>query len=271
MAPMVVAAMLATDPGFAGPPPDLEHVMCQAARQLQLAEQRISRYEYRKDDVEMKTQGERVVERKTTTRFIHRSRPDGVAINEIVAHDGRPLPPDEAADEARYVRTRTAEIRLDPDEVRKHLAKSAEKSATLGAIARAFDLELLGLDWIDGEPCWVIFFHPSPGFRPQTKTEKYLENFQGVAWARVRDPVLLRVEADFINSMSAKWGPLATIKKGSYMKFETFEIAPGVTLTRSLELDLKLRIFFFVPKRVTRGTYYREHERVITVESEMVP
>jgi hypothetical protein len=108
----------------------------------------------------------------------------------------------------------------------------------------------------------VVSFSPRAEFHPTTREQTTFQKLQGVMWIRPDRPVFLRVEADFVENASVKFGPFATITRGSHFLLQQADVEPGVAMARSLNLDLHLRIFFVVRKLERRGTYYREFKRV---------
>jgi hypothetical protein len=245
---------------------DVDLVVCQAAREQQAIEVRWRQYEYPKDDLLQKIENDQVVASSLITRFIHRTRPDGLAINEVTAIDGKPLSPEQVSEEKAKLRDRRAELD-DPREHARSLIKarkdSNDKASTMAAMTEAFQLRLEGIDWVGEDPCFVVSFRPRSTYRPSTKEQETFQKMQGVAWVRVRRPAFLRIEADFIENASVRFGPFATITKGSHFLLQQGEIEPGgVVMTRSLDLGLKLRLFLVVHREERRVTTYRELKRV---------
>ena len=251
---------------FAGPPPDVDALTCQAVRAQQLIERRWREFEFRTRETTYKLSGGEVTERKSKTRRVHRSRPDGIEVSELLVRDGVPLAAGDRERSEREAGERLAELRDDPRALGRAIAARDEDSDSkyelLGSVRDGFELELLGLDWIGDVPCWVVGFRPRPGFSGETRAERNLEKFRGVAWIQADDPVLRLLELDFIDSFSVKFGALATLTAGSHLRLEQREVAPGVTMTDTLTLDLHLRILFLFRKSERRVKEYRDFVRV---------
>ncbi len=265
-ASLLLAAATASTPG-AHPPIDASFWMCRAARAQQGIERRWRQFEYEKEDVVEKIEEGKVQSRESELRYVHRARPSGIAVNELIGVNGEPLPPAEAAARRAAAEERLRTLRDDPREFARSLAKarrdSDEKASTMAAMNEAFHLRYEGLDWIDGEACHVISFFPRPDYRPATKSQETFGKMAGVAWIRERDPVFLRLEADFIDNASAKFGPFATITKGSHLKIVQGDAVPGRPLAFVVDLDLYLRLFFVVHRNERRVTLYRKFKHVI--------
>jgi hypothetical protein len=133
----------------------------------------------------------------------------------------------------------------------------------MAAMTEAFHLRLEGVDFVAGEPCWVVSFTPRSGHRAATREQDIFGKMQGVAWVRMERPGFLRIEADFIDNASLKLGPLATITRGSHFLLEQADVdRPAVLMPERLTLDLALRLLLVVRKNERRIHTYRQLERV---------
>ena len=252
---------------------DLDLLLCQAVREQQLMEYRRREYEYYKDDLLEKLDGGKPVSHNFITRYIHRSRPDGIAVNEVVERDRAAAALEEGGDGKADVERRLKELRDDPEALARALEEqrkdSLEKVRQMQPNLKALIFRLEGVDEMDGEPCWVVSFRPNPAWKGDKGS---FERSQGVLWVRMEHPAFLRAELTFLENMSVKFGPFATLSPGTYMLLQVSDVAAGgPAMTKSLDLDLKLRLFLLFRRYERRGTYYREYRKVNDFGPEYVP
>ena len=80
-----------------------------------------------------------------------------------------------------------------------------------------------------------------------------------------------RLDADFIDSVSIKFGPFATLTPGSHLLLQNAEVEPGTIMTSAVDLDLKIRLFFVFGRYERRGTYYSDWRRAFPPQALFAP
>lgn len=254
--------------------PPLDLLVCQAAREHALTLQRRRAFEYHMDDEVVRIDGSgRVTGRELRTRYVHRSRPHGVPVNQTVARDDAGFTEAERVDAERRARERLDRLRTDATELARSVAREEAKIADRGNdlyfAPGSLRLRLEGVDDVGGKPCWVISYRPEPGYRGPKLG--FLMRSTGVLWIAMDRPAPLRVELDFIDGMSVAAGPLATLGPGSHLRSTLVEVEPGVLLLDTVDFELRLKILFVAGRRERRITRYRDFTRVLPAWPEYSP
>ena len=146
----------------------------------------------------------------------------GEEYRKLVAENGRPLSPQEAAKEQRKLDKTYAE-RADesPRDREKRLAKQRKEDEEMrkfrAEIVKAFDFTLAGEETVEGRRCWVIDGVPRPGFEPSVPRAKFLQKIRGRAWIDQSDYNWVRAEAETIDNASFG-GFILKLKQGAVLE-----------------------------------------------------
>jgi hypothetical protein len=271
---LLLAALLTSAPAAASaaPTPDLELLMCQAAREQHLTQIRRRQFGYFMDDVIEKVSSKGVVkDRETKTRYVHRSE-NGVPVNQLILQDGV-LSETERLEAEQGAKRRLARLKVDRKERRSSIEREEKKvrnkAGDLQYARGSLLLRLEGVDDIGGVPCWVVSFRPDPRFRGEKKG--FLHKSTGIFWIGMEQPAFLRLELDFHRKASIGLGALATLARGSHLVSELVAPEPGVYLVSFVDMEMKLKVLFVANKRERRMTRYREFVRVLEPWPEFAP
>lgn len=246
--------------------PDLDLLMCQAAREQHLTQIRRRQFAYYMDDVIEKGN-----KRESKTRYVHRT-PDGVPVNQLISENGE-LSATELSEAKREAEQRLRRLEVDRKERDSSIAREEKKvrskAGELEYAPGSLLLRLEGVDELGGVQCWVVSFRPDPRFRGAKNG--FLHKSTGVLWIGMQQPAFLRLELDFFKKASIGLGPLAAIAPGSHLVSELVAPEPGIYLVSFVDMDLRLKVLFVANKRERRRTRYRDFERVLDRWPEFAP
>jgi hypothetical protein len=190
---------------------------------------------------------------------------DGIQTHRVVARDGKPLPPDQAAHEEQKAEKEAAKAR----ERRQKAAREGKSTDSMGepVITAARLLELATVANLHREPfrgrSTIVFSFA--GDR-KTKThnigEEIVTASKGTAWIDERDHELAHLEANLPNGFHIGWGLIAEVSKGSGITADIAPVRDGVWLPTSFTGHGQLRRFLFSKPidgtfRVTYSNYRR--------------
>jgi hypothetical protein len=170
----------------------------------------------------------------------------GEQYEKLIARDGEPLPPKEAAKEQekldKVVEERANESEKERDKrLKKQQERDEEVRKMRAEVVRAFDFMLEGEEAIEGVTCWRIRAEPKPGYEPQFGKARFLTKLRGVIWIAKGDYGWVRTEAETIDH--ASFGLfLLKLKEGAQMEFEQRRVNDEVWLMDALRLRFDAKV-----------------------------
>ena len=171
---------------------------------------------------------------------------DGVIIQKLVAHNGRPLSSDEDRKENDRVRKLVDERKLEtPQQKSKRLAELERQRVKEIAFNRelldAFDFKLAGEEQIDGRLAWKVDATPRAGYQPHEMRTQMLPHFKGRVWIDRQDYCWSKVDAEAIDSVTIGFF-LLRMEKGAHLAFSQLRFDGGVWLPRNSSIKALIRV-----------------------------
>ena len=156
----------------------------------------------------------------------------GPPFRRLIERDDRPLTPKEEQEQAAARKKQEDERRKrqelrereTPEQRQKRLdARERNKQRNLEQvddIVNGFDLRLVGEEWIDGMPVWVIDGEPHKGYKFHTRmVAAFAGKMKGRIWVTKDGRQAVRVDAETIDAITFG-GFLARINKGTRIHME---------------------------------------------------
>jgi hypothetical protein len=146
----------------------------------------------------------------------------------LILEDGRPVPPEELAEQDRERREKARALARRmanaPQKERAKQRRAWEKHQreTLEAIEdvfRVFDIRMLKRERIDGHDTIAFSLTPRPDADARTDDGEIMRHFTVRAWVSETDYELVRVEAEAIDTVSIAFGLLARVHPGARFSF----------------------------------------------------
>ena len=207
----------------------------------------------------------------------------GNRIRRLIEKNGKPLTPDQEADETKRIEKRVREIEKREAEKAKKAQKQAEREVaqessgppddergqriSIADVLRASKLINPRRERFRDRDVIVFDFEPLPGYKPQKSYEKFFGKTAGAIWVDASDKQVARVEARLIDSYKVGGGLLASLKEGATFVLEQDHINNEIWLPSRADINLGVRVLlvkgFNVNSVVTYGNYKR-----FNVESE---
>src|SRR5581483_284934 len=99
---------------------------------------------------------------------------EGSPYNKLIAINGRPISPEQAAREDRKLARETSRrANESPSARQKRIAEYRKERhqdhALMAEMVRGFDFKLTGQETVDGRRCFVLDATPKPGYQPPTR------------------------------------------------------------------------------------------------------
>lgn len=174
----------------------------------------------------------------------------GTPYDRLILRNGQPLGPAERRKEERKyektLRERTAE---SPRETAERIQKYSKARAFIDEVPNAYDFKLLGSEFVDGRPAWVVQLTPRAGFVPESPYAAMLRHIEGKLWIDKQDTRWARAEAPVMDTISIGV-ILARIEPGTNFAVEQARIADDLWLPKRIVINGTARVLLVHDKNL---------------------
>ncbi len=182
-----------------------------------------------------------------------------------IAHNEQPLSPKEQRKEEERIQKIVRKRQGESEKERQERLAKAEKSREEGRafvleIPNAFDLRLVGEDFVDGRAAYVIEATPRPGYKPAQPHAGILRNFKGRLWIEKSSYTWLKVDAEAVKTVSIGW-LLARVHPGSHLQFEQTWVNDEVWLPHHVHLKLDGRVLLVKGFNMEMDITFRDYRK----------
>jgi len=172
----------------------------------------------------------------------------GYRIRRLIEKNGKPLTPDEQADEDKKAAKQAAEIEKKIEEKEKD-PKSADSSEedrkiSIAEMLRASRLLNPRREHFRDRDVIVFDFEPNPDFDYKNAKSmlKFFGKIAGVMWIDEKDKQVARIDAHLADSFNIGGGVLAKLKKGSTFTLDQERINDEIWLPSTADINLSVRV-----------------------------
>lgn len=153
---------------------------------------------------------------------------DELTFRRIIERDGRPLGPEELAEQDRRYRAKLDDWRSElahnarsegEVRLRREAAERAHDEARTKEALEMFTFVMEKRDVWDGRPAIVVSFTPKPDANPRTRDGRVARSFAGRAWIDEFEHELMHLEAKAVDDVSIGFGLIARMHRGSTVVF----------------------------------------------------
>lgn len=169
----------------------------------------------------------------------------GVRINRVVARNGKPLTPEEAAKESERI---DKEVTKDTERREKNESKG-ESTDTRGDVlisaSRVLELGTFSNPrrvMLNGRSTIVVDFAGDPKAKTRNSEEGVIRDLVGTVWIDEEDRFLARAQGHFLNDFKIGGGLVADVKKDSAFDAQFIRINDEVWLPAEVDGHGKVRI-----------------------------
>jgi len=179
---------------------------------------------------------------------------EGAPHRRHVAHDDKPLPPNEQAREEEKFR-REVELRRkdNPEQRQERIAdydrRRRRQREPYREVPNAFHLRVAGEENVAGIPAWIIEATPKPGYKPISNATRFFPKVKGRIYIAKNDYQVLKLDIESLDTISFA-GFLVRMAKGSRIVIEAEHINNEVWLPVRAVLHGSVRIALI---KVIRG------------------
>ena len=169
----------------------------------------------------------------------------GVRINRVVARNGKPLTPDEAAKENERI---DKEVAKDTERREKNQSKGESTDSRGDVLISASRILELGTFsnprrvMLNGRPTIVVDFAGDPKAKTRNSAEGVIRDLVGTVWIDEQERSLARAQGHFLNDFMIGGGLVADVKKDSAFDASFIRINDQVWLPSEVTGHGKVRI-----------------------------
>ena len=194
---------------------------------------------------------------------------DGSPYYKLIALNGKPLTPRQAADEERkYQRAIAQRQRETPAQRRKRIAADEKErrqdNALMGQMAVAFDYRLVGEDTVNGRRCFVLESTPKPGYRPVSRETEVLTGMRGKMWVDESQFQWVKVQAEVFRRVVFGLF-LAQVEPGTEFTLEQQPVQGNLWLPSHFSMQVKAKVLRLWSHNSTDDETYWNYQPVAEV------
>jgi hypothetical protein len=179
---------------------------------------------------------------------------EGSPYRRHVAHDDKPLPPnDQGREEEKFRRAAEERRKETPEQRQERIAdydrRRRRQRDPFREVPNAFQLRVAGEETIAGIPAWIIEATPRPGYKPVSNATRFFPKVKGRVWIAKGDYQVLKLDVESLDTISFA-GFLVRMAKGSHIVIDAEHINNEVWLPARAVLRGSVRIALI---KVIRG------------------
>jgi hypothetical protein len=185
----------------------------------------------------------------------------GSPYERLVAVNGKPLSPEQQAQEEQKLQTAIVERQRQSQEDRSERIERYERERKrdhlmMEQLTKALDFQLLGEQTLEPYKVYVLKATPRLGYEPPNYEAEVLTGMEGKLWIDEKTFQWVKVEARVIRPVSIG-GFLAQVEPGTRFELEKLPVAEGIWLPKHFAMKSQAKVlFFFTRKSQANETYY---------------
>ncbi|MGA8940764.1 MAG: hypothetical protein WB439_16495 [Acidobacteriaceae bacterium] len=186
--------------------------------------------------------------KKTTTTDAESVSIDGVRINRTVAHDGKPLTPEEAQKESRRIDKEVARAKSRRERLASRGQPSDSRGDPIIPVSRILELGAFTNPrrvLLNNRRTIVLDYVGDPHAKTHNESEGIIRDLVGTVWIDQQDRVLVRGQGHFLHDFKIGGGLILNIHQGLTFDFRTARITGNVWLPSTIDGQGSARILLF--------------------------
>ena len=183
----------------------------------------------------------------------------GSPYNKLIAMNGEPLSPKQAAEQDRKLQAEIERRNHETSREREKRVSAYENErrqdhALLREMANAFTYRLDGEETVNGRKCYVLDAEPKPGYRPPDRDTKVLTGMRGKMWVDEQQFRWAKVHAEVFRPVT--YGLfIARVRPGTEFSLEERPLPSGIWLPSHFSVKVRARILILSRNSTDDETY----------------
>jgi hypothetical protein len=189
--------------------------------------------------------------------------------NKLVALNGRPLTPDQEAEQERKLQQEIQKRRNESKRERarrmaKYLKERSQDHAMIKEMVEALSYKIKGETTLDGRQVWILEAEPKPGYVPKTRDAKVLSGMRGTLWIDKTAEQWVKVEAQVFKPV-AFYGFLAKVGPGTRFTLEQEPISATLWMPKRFSVNVVASALGFINQNSSEEDTYRNYKPMSSV------
>lgn len=230
------------------PLPELHALIMDLDKNQKAAEAAAENYTYHVRRVVETLDGKGNV-KKTETVDLESLTVQGVRINREVAHDGKPLTPEETKKENERIDKQVAKAKERRAKAQAKDRATDSRGDELITASRFFELGKFSNERraeFNGRPTILVDYAGDPNAKTKNPGENAVRDLVGTVWIDEADRTMTRADGHFLNDFKVGGGLVLDIRKGTNFSMRVQKINGEAWLPEQIDADGHLRALLFV-------------------------
>ena len=189
----------------------------------------------------------------------------GSPYQRLIAVNGKPLTPAQAAEEKRKLENTISERKNESmqqraERIAKYEDERKRDHSMMEEMVKGFDFKLLRETKLGGHAVHFLQASPRPGYHPPNMETEALTGMKRKLWIDKKTFEWVKVVAEVTHPVSIK-GFLAQVEPGTYFELEKTPVAPGIWLAKHFSMRSRAKVLKLIPKNGEEDvTYFNYHK-----------
>jgi|SRR5579871_1031574 len=188
---------------------------------------------------------------------------DGSTYNELIAINGKPLPPAQAEQQQRKLSQVVAKRQNETaaqrsKRVGEYQRERHQDNALLKQMIEAFDFHLTGEETVGGRRCFVLEGLPKPGYQPTSRETKVLLGMRGKMWIDEQQYQWVKVEAEVFRPVAFGLF-IAHVQPGTQFTLEQRPVNASLWLPSHFAMRVKANVLGIWSRNSTDDETYWDY------------
>jgi hypothetical protein len=189
---------------------------------------------------------------------------DGTPYYRLIGLNGKPLPKEQDAQQARKEQQVIARRKAETPEQRNKRLEEFDKerkrnNAMMNQMTQAFNFTMLGVRQVQGYNVYVLKAMPRPGYKPPTMETQVLTGMHGELWIEQSGFHWVKVTAQVIHPVSIE-GFLAEVEPGTQFELDQGPVGDGsVWQPRHFAMRSNARVFRLFTRESSDDETYTDY------------
>ncbi len=183
----------------------------------------------------------------------------GGQYHKLIAVNGEPLPPAQAAAEQQKLEQEQRRVRNESPEARhkrvaEYQAERRQNHALMAEMVNAFQFKLVREEIMNGRDCYVLDATPKPGYEPKSRETKVLTGMRGKMWIDKQTYQWVKVHAEVFRPVAFGLF-VAHVEPGTEFTLEETPVAGNIWLPSHFAVQVKANVLFWSRNSTDSETY----------------
>jgi len=190
---------------------------------------------------------------------------DGTPYRRLLAVNGKPLLPEQKAEEDEKEKNARGQRKAESaeqrrDRIAKYESERSRDHNRMNELTKAFTFTLIGKGKLHSFAVYVLKATPRPGYKPTNMDAQVLPGMQGKLWIEQKTYQWIKGTAQVIHPVSIE-GFLAEVQPGTRFELERTPVEDNLWLPRHFSMSAHAKVLFLVDRSSSEDQRFYDYER----------